>query len=69
MNLTTMPRRPHPAKRRMLAAEVAPAGEFAQARPHPEINGRPGGKLAAPVFGAADRIRDAAVRCRAGRRS
>lgn len=58
-----------PAKRRMLAAEVALARELAPTRPHPGINGELGNKLAMPVFGPADRIRDAAARWRGGHRS
>lgn len=51
------------------AAEVALARELAPTRPHPGINGELGNKLAMPVFGPADRIRDAAARWRGGRRS
>lgn len=56
-----------PAKRRVLAAEVYLARELAPTRPHPGINGELGNKLAMPVLGPADRIRDVAAQWR-GRR-
>ncbi len=58
-----------PAKRRVLAAEVYLARELAPTRPHPRVNGELGNKLAMPVFGPADRIRDAAARLRDSRRA
>jgi hypothetical protein len=57
-----------PAKRRVLAAEVYLARELAPTRPHPRVNGELRNKLAMPVFGPADRIRDVAARLRDSRR-
>jgi hypothetical protein len=56
-----------PVKRRVLAAEVYLARELAPARPHPRVNGELRNKLAMPVFGPADRIRDVAARLRDSR--
>lgn len=58
-----------PARRKMLAAEVYLARELAPTRPHPRVNGELRNKLAMPVFGPADRVRDAAARWRTGNRS
>jgi len=58
-----------PVKRRVLAAEVYLARELAPTRPHPRINGELGNKLAMPVLGPADRIRDLADRWRDSRRA
>ena len=58
-----------PAKRRVLAAEVYLARQLAPTRPHPGINGELRNKLAMPVFGPADRIRDFAAQWRTRRRS
>ncbi len=58
-----------PVKRRVLAAEVYLARELAPTRPHPRVNGELGTKLAMPVFGPADRIRDVAARLRDSRRA
>ena len=52
------------ARRRVLAAEVYLAKELAPTRPHPRVNGELANKLAMPVFGPADRIRDVAARLR-----
>jgi len=57
-----------PVKRRVLAAEVYLARELAPTRPHPRVNGELSNKLAMPVLGPADRIRDAAARLRDSRR-
>jgi hypothetical protein len=57
-----------PARRRVLAAEVYLARELAPTRPHPRVNGELGNKLAVPVFGPADRIRDVAARLGGSRR-
>jgi hypothetical protein len=57
-----------PAKRRVLAAEVYLARELAPTRPHPRVNGELGNKLAMPVLGPTDRIRDIADRWRDSRR-
>ena len=56
------------AKRQMLGAEVYLARELAPTRPHPRVNGELRNKLAMPVFGPADRIRDAAARLSGSRR-
>jgi Hemerythrin HHE cation binding domain len=56
------------ARRRMLAAEVYLARGLAPTRPHPRVNGELRNKLAMPVFGPADRIRDAVARMRDARR-
>lgn len=56
-----------PARRRVLAAEVYMARELAPTRPHPRVNGELGNKLAMPVFGPVDRIRDVAARLRDSR--
>ena len=50
------------AKRWVLAAEVRLARELAPTRPHPKVNGELANKLAMPVFGPADRLRDLACR-------
>ena len=57
-----------PVRRRLLAAEIYLAREVAPTRPHPRVNGELANKLAMPVFGPADRIRDAAARLRDSRR-
>jgi hypothetical protein len=57
-----------PARRRVLAAEVYLARELAPTRPHPRVNGELRNKLAMPVFGPADRVRDVAARLRDSRR-
>lgn len=57
-----------PVRRRVLAAEVYLARELAPTRPHPGVNGELGNKLAMPVLGPADRIRDVAARWRDHRR-
>jgi hypothetical protein len=57
-----------PARRWVLAAEVYLARELAPTRPHPRVNGELWNKLAMPVFGPADRIRDVAARMRDSRR-
>ncbi len=56
-----------PARRRLLAAEVYLARGLAPTRPHPRVSGELGNKLAMPVFGPADRIRDIAARLRDSR--
>lgn len=48
------------ARRWVLAAEVRLARELAPTRPHPKVNGELANKLAMPVFGPADRLRDLA---------
>lgn len=53
-----------PARRWLLAAELRLARELAPTRPHSRISGELGNKLAMPVFGPADRIRDVAGRLR-----
>ena len=58
-----------PVRRRVLAAEVYLARDLAPTRPHPRVNGELGNKLAMPVLGPADRIRDFAARSRDARRS
>jgi hypothetical protein len=45
-------------RRWLLGAEVRLARELAPTRPHPKITGELANKLAMPVFGPADRIRD-----------
>ena len=50
------------ARRWMLGAEVALARELAPTRPHPRVNGELANKLAMPLFGPADRLRDLAGR-------
>jgi hypothetical protein len=47
-----------PARRWLLAAEIRLARELAPTRPHPKVNGELANKLAMPVFGPADRLRD-----------
>jgi hemerythrin superfamily protein len=56
-------------RRRILGIEVLLAKELAPTRPHPKVNGELANKLAMPVFGPADRIRDMIQRLRAGRAS
>jgi hypothetical protein len=51
-----------PVRRRVLAAEIYLARELAPTRPHPRVNGELGNKLAMPVLGSADRVRDVADR-------
>lgn len=46
------------ARRWILAAEVRLARELAPTRPHPRVNGELANKLAMPVLGPADRVRD-----------
>jgi hypothetical protein len=46
------------ARRWLLGVEVSLARELAPTRPHPKVNGELANKLAMPVFGPADRIRD-----------
>lgn len=58
-----------PVRRRLLAAEVFLARDLAPTRPHPRISGELGNKLAMPVLGPADRIRDVAGRLRGASRS
>lgn len=53
-----------PARRWVLAAEVYLARELAPTRPHPRVTGELGNKLAMPVLGPGDRIRDIAARWR-----
>lgn len=49
-------------RRWALAAEIYLARELAPTRPHPRVNGELANKLAMPVLGPADRIRDIAAR-------
>jgi hypothetical protein len=51
-----------PARRWLLGAEIRLARELAPTRPHPKVNGELANKLAMPVFGPADRLRDLASR-------
>lgn len=51
-----------PIRRWVLAAEIYLARELAPTRPHPRVNGELANKLAMPVLGPADRIRDLAAR-------
>ncbi len=51
-----------PVRRRALAAEIYLARGLAPTRPHPRVNGELANKLAMPVLGPADRIRDVASR-------
>jgi hypothetical protein len=51
-----------PVRRWVLAAEIYLAGELAPTRPHPHVNSELANKLAMPVLGPADRIRDVAAR-------
>ncbi len=53
-----------PARRRLLAAEVYLARDLAPTRPHPRVSGELGNKLAMPVLGPTDRIRDLVTRWR-----
>jgi hypothetical protein len=50
------------ARRWLLGAEVLLARELAPTRPHPKVNGELANKLAMPLFGPADRLRDLARR-------
>jgi hypothetical protein len=50
------------ARRWLLGVEVWLARELAPTRPHPKVSGELASKLAMPVFGPADRIRDLAQR-------
>lgn len=52
------------ARRWLLGVEVWLARELAPTRPHPKVTGELANKLAMPVFGPADRIRDLASRLR-----
>jgi hypothetical protein len=45
-------------RRWLLGLEVRLAKELAPTRPHPKVNGELANKLAMPVFGPADRVRD-----------
>ena len=42
--------------------------QVAPTRPHPKVNGELANKLAAPLFGPADRLRDLASRLTAARK-
>lgn len=55
------------ARRQMLGIEVWLARVLAPTRPHPKVNGELANKLAMPVFGPADRVKDAVQRLRDGR--
>jgi hypothetical protein len=55
-----------PARRRLLGVEVRLAKELAPTRPHPKVNGELANKLAMPVLGPADRVRDLFGRWRDG---
>jgi hypothetical protein len=50
------------ARRWLLGVEVWLAGALAPTRPHPKVDGELANRLAMPVFGPADRIRDLAGR-------
>jgi hypothetical protein len=52
------------ARRAMLGLEVRLARELAPTRPHPRVNGTLANRLAMPVLGPADRLRDLASRSR-----
>ncbi len=54
-------------RRWVLGAEIWLARELAPTRPHPRVNGELANKLAMPVLGPADRVRDLAARRRATR--
>jgi hypothetical protein len=54
-------------RRALLGAEVWLAREVAPTRPHPKINGELANKLAMPVLGPADRLRDIARHVRGSR--
>jgi hypothetical protein len=55
------------ARRQMLGIEVWLAKVLAPTRPHPNVNGELANKLAMPVFGPADRVKDAVQRLRDSR--
>jgi hypothetical protein len=55
-----------PLRRRMLGLEVKLAKELAPTRPHPRVNGELANRLAMPVLGPADRVRDLVGRRRGG---
>lgn len=55
-------------RRLMLGLEVAAAKLLAPTRPHPAVNGELANKLAMPVFGPVDRVRDLIVRMTSRRR-
>jgi hypothetical protein len=57
-----------PVRKWTLAAEIYLARELAPTRPHPRVNGELANKLAMPVFGPVDRIRDIAAQLTAGRK-
>jgi Hemerythrin HHE cation binding domain len=51
-----------PVRRWTLAGEIYLARALAPSRPHPKVNGELANKLAMPVLGPADRVRDIAAR-------
>lgn len=53
-----------PVRRWTLAAEIYLARELAPTRPHPRVNGELANKVAMPVLGPADRLRDILSRSR-----
>jgi hypothetical protein len=53
-----------PVRRWTLAAEIYLARELAPTRPHPRVNGELANKLAMPVLGPADRLRDVVTQSR-----
>lgn len=53
-----------PVRAAILAAEICLARELAPTRPHPRVNGELANKLAMPVLGPADRLRDVLTRMR-----
>jgi hypothetical protein len=52
-------------RRWLLGLEVRLAKEVAPTRPHPKVNGELANRLAMPVLGPADRVRDLLLRWRA----
>jgi hypothetical protein len=53
-------------RRWLLGLEVRLARELAPTRPHPKVNGELANKVAMPVFGPADRVRDLLRNLRGG---